>query len=264
MMKIGVVGCGNMSSALIPSIFENSDDLTFMTYTPSKCRAKSLASIVDGIYCENIEEIYNADILFLGHKPQQLLDVNKKFKNKKFKAVISILAGVSTDEIIKLYQTESVLRIMPNTPSLVGEGVNGLYFTPSFNNDLKIKLINIFEKFSLSPVFKDESKIDMITPFSGSGPAYIFEFARIFINKLESFGIDKDQAKKIVVKTFLGSSKMLDQSDLGPEVLRENVTSKNGVTYEALEIFKDNNLQTIFDKAIDRAYDRCIELKNGE
>ena len=109
-------------------------------------------------------------------------------------------------------------------------------------------------------VFESDDWIDRITPYSGSGPAYIFEVARIMCKELEDLGLDVVSAEKMVAHTIYGSAKMLVESNDSPKALRDNVTSKKGVTYEALQVFKDSDFPGIFKKALKAAYARAKEL----
>ena len=149
---------------------------------------------------------------------------------------------------------------MPNTPSKVGFGVNLVYanFSSEWLNQFKSDFSHCGDSFYLN----HEEEIDMITPFSGSGPAYIFEFSRIFEKKLSSFGFDSKLAREIIAKTFRGASEMLVLEEDDSETLRRNVTSKGGVTYEALKVFSDSGIEDVFFKAMDEALRRNEELKN--
>lgn len=259
-MKIAVLGCGNMASALIIPMRGKID---ICTYTPSKVKAIKLASKVNGQMYETISDLPDCDFYMIGCKPQQFEELAKELKGKipENSVIISLMAGVSVDYICTLLSHGPVVRTMPNTPSLVGKGVLALYANPQTSTTKSAEIIELFETGAEVYQFNSESKIDDITPFSGSGPAYIFEFARILTDKMTSMGVDADIAKKMIAETFAGAAEMLVTSKDSFEELRNNVTSKNGVTYEALKVFKDESLQDISNKAIDMALKRVKELK---
>lgn len=262
MKKIAILGCGNMAQAIILGLFKEGVELECHTYTPSFSKAEKLALDVKGIAYKSLKDIPECDYYMVGCKPQQFEELARELKNiiSKQATVVSILAGTTVSKIQELLDIKYVLRVMPNTPSLVGHGVNALYFSEEVSLGDKTFLTNMFDSFSKTFVFNKENEIDIITGFSGSGPAYIFEFANLMTKKMISMGIGESIAKEMVNHTFLGSSKLLVDSQNDAETLRNNVTSKNGVTYEALEIFKKYNMEAAFNDALDAAYNRSIEL----
>jgi len=262
-----ILGCGNMAQALVRGLFDQKMPFDFFTYTPSKTKAQELAKNVEGECVETLKGLPKCDYYMIACKPQQLEELVISLENQipKDAVIISILAGVTTNTLKSLFFNDNIVRIMPNTPSLVGHGVNAFYFTEELETEKKDIVLNAFSSFSEVFTFDKEEKIDVITGFSGSGPAYIFEFSRIMINKMMAMGVSEETASAMVKHTFLGASKLMVESEDNPETLRNKVTSKKGVTYEALEVFKEANIEKIFDHALDAAYTRSVELsKAGE
>ncbi|WP_417336501.1 pyrroline-5-carboxylate reductase [Halobacteriovorax marinus] len=255
-------GCGNMAQAIVEGMNKSSKELEYFLYTPSNTRAIELAKVVSGTHVADLSKIPECDFYMLSCKPQQFEELAKSIKGKlkPSATIISILAGTTTETISKSLGVSKVLRVMPNTPSLVGAGVNAFYFTDEVENEERHFLTDIFSGFSKVFTFEKEEEIDLITGFSGSGPAYIFEFSRILTEKMVSMGIARDIATEMIKWTFYGSSKLQLESSDSSEELRNKVTSKNGVTYEALEVFKGEGLEKIVDMAIDAAYNRAVEL----
>lgn len=260
-----VLGCGNMAQALVKGIYRQNPELRIFTYTPSHTRAIELAQVVSGTVVENLNEFPQADLVLIACKPQQFSDLADKLKAKlnKNSVVLSILAGIRSSVLKEKLQHSQIVRIMPNTPVLVNSGVNAFYFPSEDLNFSKHKIMQLFAACAKNFDFDDESKIDIVTPYSGSGPAYFFEIARIMIDDLVSKGFERNQATEIINHTILGAGKLLTESDESPEVLRNNVTSKKGVTFEALESFKENHLESIFQQALERALKRTNELANS-
>ena len=262
MKELTSFGCGNMAQAIIEGMFKEGASLSFSLYTPSNTRAIELAAKVSGTHFSSLQEVPRSDFYMISCKPQQLdeLAFNIKGKLNPDAVIISILAGTTTETIKSTLGVSKVLRVMPNTPSLVGAGVNAFYFSSEVSVSERSFLTEVFQSFSKVFTFDEEREIDVITGFSGSGPAYIFEFSRILIEKMTSMGIDKEIATEMIKWTFYGSSKLQLESDDSSEELRNKVTSKKGVTYEALEVFKESKFEKIVDKALDAAYTRSIEL----
>lgn len=257
-IRIGIFGCGNMASALSVGIRSHYPEVDFFLYNPSFFKSENLAKKVAGITIENISEMpEDLDWYLLGFKPQSLDDFHFNFKNDS--RIISILAGVSTKKLVEKFKTNNVVRLMPNTPSSLGLGANLIYFNSYFTNEEKIEINLLLE--SVGKIFKmqSESDLDMTTPFSGSGPALIFEVARIFEEKLLQMTDGRVPAKEIIAQTFLGSANLM-QSQLAFSDLRNQVTSKKGVTYEALKVLEENNIDDIFNKAFLAAHNRTLEL----
>ncbi len=255
-------GCGNMAQAIIEGMYKEKSPLDYFLYTPSNTKAVSLARAVHGTHVDNLSTLPSCDFYMLSCKPQQLGDLAQKIKGKlnPNAVVISILAGTTTETIKKELSIDKVLRVMPNTPSLVGAGVNAFYFSDEVLREERDFLTKLFESFSKVFTFDKESEIDVITGFSGSGPAYIFEFSRVLIEKMISMGIDREVATEMIKWTFYGSSKLQLESSDTSEELRNKVTSKKGVTFEALEVFKNSNFEKMVDTALDAAYNRSVEL----
>lgn len=261
-MKQLILGAGNMVQALVPPYIKASQNSDFSVYTPSGKSAVLFATENKiGTFEKDRREKF--DVLWLGMKPQQLLEAVKDFKKNisEETIIISLLAGTSTQEIESSFGSSRIIRIMPNTPAKVGLGVNATYMTdsvpPTFWQLFKVEFGasgKVFEQ-------KTEEDLDIITPYSGSGPAYFFEIIRIMTHDLSSRGIDKDMAKEMIALTMKGSAELCLNSSDDPEVLRNNVTSKGGVTFEALKVLKENNLEKIFVEAMNSALKRVSELK---
>lgn len=260
-MQLLTFGAGNMASALITPMADSFYDLTVTAYTPSKTRALALAEKTKGKVLDSLDSIPSSDFYFLSCKPQQIEDLAGQIRGKLDSngIVVSLLAGTTIKKLSELLDHQKIIRVMPNTPSLVGEGVSLVVAEGLDDSELgKVKELlgaagDVFE-------MESEDQLDRVTGYTGSGPAYLFEWARIFIQDLEKQGIAPQEAKQMIVDLFYGASKMMKESELSPEELRNNVTSKKGVTYEALEVFKAGDLQGLTNKALEAAYKRSKEL----
>ncbi len=262
-MDIGIVGCGKMISAVCEAINDHSDSLNFKTYSKTFNSAKELASKLDGQACEQLNELDNVDYLFLGCKPQQFLEVSnaiKKQLNLNNTVIVSILAGTSTESISKELQSQKVIRLMPSMPIKESMGISLFYFSSAFNQEQKSEFISLFKNCSSNFMLETQKQFDQITTISSSGAAYVYFFTSIFADKLKDFGLSELDAKNMAIQLFLGSSKLMSVSSDSLQSMIDSVTSKKGVTIEAIDTFKSLNLEDLVNSGIDNAYKRSRQL----
>jgi pyrroline-5-carboxylate reductase len=261
-MKVGVFGCGNMGTALALGIRHAFSNAEFYLFNPSVSKAKILSEKIDGNVITNIEAMpKDLDWYLIAFKPQSLDEF--QFDFSRASKIISVLAGVTTDKLRLKFGNDKIIRLMPNTPSAIGLGANLLFVPASISNLESLELDQLLKATGEVFLMKDENDLDLATAFSGSGPALLFEMARIFEEELTRMTDGRINSKKIIAQTFYGSSALMNSEkagDLSFEELRNQVTSKKGVTFEALEILRKNNLQDIFSQAFTAAYNRTIEL----
>ncbi|MBT4793245.1 MAG: pyrroline-5-carboxylate reductase [Halobacteriovoraceae bacterium] len=261
MRKIAVIGCGNMASPIVISMAKKFPNLEFHTYTPSKVKAISLAKNVGGVYHENLCEMNGMDIWLIACKPQQLNQLCLQLKGAlKGQNIISILASVNIEILKNCFASNQVIRIMPNTPSLIGQGIS-LLFT---KNETHKKFISFTEELfsSCGDVHKvsSERQFDELTAFSGSGPAYVFRFALGYFRKLQKLGYNDELARKLMDQLFKGASLLMLDSNESLEEMVSSVTSKGGVTIEAIEHLETNKLDQIISESIDQAITRGKQI----
>lgn len=259
-MRIGFFGCGNMGAALAHGFKKFDPAVEQYFFTPSKTKAQELAAQVNGHFVELVTEMpKDLDWYVLAFKPQSLTDFSFEFNNNS--KILSVLAGTGIEKLSKKFEVEKVARLMPNTPSGIGAGAN-LYFSP-FDSGSMVEMLKGLGKLF---IMKSETELDAMTAFSGSGPALIFEFARIFEKHMNAMAGENPEAREIIAQTFLGSAKLMENAiseGISFETLREQVTSKKGVTYEALNILEKNGLDNILGGAFVAAHKRTLELKKG-
>jgi len=264
---IGVIGCGNMASAIVKGIHQKFPEEKFLTYTPSRTRAVDLAKTVNGSVADGLKDFSQCEVIIIGCKPQQFDDLSMKlkeaadFKNTYF---ISIMAAIPLNFLQNSLEAHQVTRIMPNMPSLYGEGVSLMLHSKEVKKELKAKCEKYFAACSSVHEISDEDIFDKVTTVTGSGPAYVFQFAKTFSDQLEAWGLDRDEARKMVTQLFIGSAKHMEQSqEKSFSNLIDEVTSKGGVTIEAVNVFKENKLQDITSSALKAAYNRSVKMRLG-
>ena len=259
-MRIGFFGCGNMGTALAEGFKKNYPSIQQYFFTPGKDRARALAQKVDGHFVNFVVDMpKDLDWYILAFKPQSLSEFNFSFTPEA--KILSVLAGTGIETLEKKFQVKNIARLMPNTPSSVGAGAN-LFYSPFESSEME-KLLE-----ALGSVFKmkSEAELDAVTAFSGSGPALIFEYARLFEKHLGALAPGQEMAREIIAQTFLGSAMLMEKATkegVSFETLREQVTSKKGVTFEALAILEKNGLENIMGGAFTAAYKRTLEIKKG-
>ncbi len=259
-MKIGFFGCGNMGSAMAQGFKKNYPGVEQYFFTPSKTKAKELASSLGGTFVEfSVDMPKDLDWYILAFKPQSLNEFSFSFaENSK---LLSVLAGTGIDTLEKKFKIKQIARLMPNTPSSVGMGAN-LFYADFVALEMKKLLESLGKVFTM----KSEKELDTMTAFSGSGPAIVFEFARIFEKHLIALNGDNPLSREIIAQTFLGSAKLMEKAvseGVSFETLREQVTSKKGVTFEALQILEKNGVDQIMGGAFTAAFKRTLEIKKG-
>lgn len=263
---IGIIGCGNMASAIVKGIHQVYPDIKFLTFDPRLEASKKLASEVNGKAVEALAGLAEADSILIGCKPQhfsQLVDDLKGKFDLSSKHYISIMAAMPLETIKKALGSEKVTRVMPNTPMLYNEGVCLLLHSDGVTKKEEDLVEKCFSSVSKVHLMEDEESFDQVTTVSGSGPAYVFQFAKTMADKLESWGVEANEARDIVEELFIGASKLMSKRhDITLDELIDQVTSKGGVTIEAVKVYRENNLTKISSDALDAAFKRSQELTN--
>ncbi len=203
-------------------------------------------------------------ILVLAVKPQTYPNIAEKIKQHLVKGsvtVVSIMAGITLDELQKL--TPRSVRLMPNTPALVGEGMT-VACNPRLERSARNTITKLFETAGRVVWVEDEALMHGATAVSGSGPAYVYAFMEAFENAARKIGMPHDVARQLVVQTVLGAAQMAKLSDEEPMLLRRNVTSPKGTTEAALNrLLHEGKFMQLMEEAVEAAYNRSKELAEG-
>ena len=261
--EIGIIGAGIMGEALLVAISKAGVSAANIAISDKRQERTSELSQKYGCAVVSAEDIsIQAKNILLVVKPQDmdalLEGIGKKISSGQ--RVISFAAGKKTS-LIERYLSEgvAVLRVMPNTPMSVGVGASAIS-AGKFATDADTKAVEELLKASGKTIVVDESLQDAVTATSGSGPAYFFRFVEAMIAGARELGLSESDAKTLVIQTIAGASEMLKQDGASPTKLRENVTSPNGTTFAALQVFEANDLEGIIKKAMTAARDRSQEL----
>ena len=264
-MRWAILGCGQMSSALVLGT-QGSEDFSgenFFCFNPIVERAQDLADQIGGSYYSRWEELPAADIYLLGCKPQHFKDLASSIHASlpATASLLSIMAGVSV-EIVRgqLGSQRAVVRVMPNRAALLGMGVHALFCSSNTSDDLLSEVERFIGASGEIFLFDSEEMIDRITGVSGSGPAYLFKLAEELAAKLVEMGISRRTANLMVAQTLLGASTMLVNNPHDANQLKDSITSKGGVTQAALEVLDRGGFDQLISSALDAAYQRTKEL----
>ena len=261
--EIGIIGAGIMGEALLVATSKAGISAASIAISDKRQERTLELSQKYGCAVLSTEDIsIQAKNILLVVKPQDmdalLEGIGKKISSGQ--RVISFAAGKKTSLIEKyLGESVAVLRVMPNTPMSVGVGASAIS-AGKFATDADTKAVEELLKASGKTIVVDESLQDAVTATSGSGPAYFFRFVEAMIAGARELGLSESDAKTLVIQTIAGASEMLKQDGASPTKLRENVTSPNGTTFAALQVFESNDLETIIKKAMRAARDRSQEL----
>jgi pyrroline-5-carboxylate reductase len=194
-------------------------------------------------------------------KPQQFKEaaselalVLKSLANKPL--CLSVAAGIKTADMAKWLGHQRIIRAMPNTPALIGEGMTGLFADSNISAADQSLASSICEAVGKIVWVNSEKQMDDITAVSGSGPAYVFAFLESLEKAAIAQGLSQEQARLLAIQTLQGAAKLAAQSSESPATLRERVTSKGGTTYAALTVLEQESWANIMMKAVAAASDR--------
>jgi pyrroline-5-carboxylate reductase len=260
---IAFIGGGNMASAIIGGLLRQGLQPSQITVvepfadTAAKLQqdfgitalphADSALSLVDLVVWAVKPQVFNqAAIPVMPFTPSALH--------------LSVAAGIRTDSIARWVGSDRVVRCMPNTPALVGQGITGLFACPSVTADDKTLVELIIGTTGQYLWLEQESHLDAVTALSGSGPAYVFYFLEAMTQAGVGMGLTTEQAHTLAVATFSGASSLAAASKDAPEVLRQRVTSKGGTTYAAITSLDQAGVKTSFVLAMQAAELRAREL----
>jgi pyrroline-5-carboxylate reductase len=268
--KITFIGAGNMASSIISGLIKDGypSDSICASQPNIEATDKLVTQFSIKSSQDNNASATWADVIVLAVKPQimaqvcqALSDAGIDFSNK---LVLSIAAGISVKRLQSILGEHTpVIRIMPNTPSLLQKGMAGLFASKEVNTENKNYAGQLMQAVGEMIWVEKESMIDAVIATSGSAPAYFFLFMEAMQAKAQQMGFSEEQARQLVLQTALGSAEMVKSNpDISIGKLRENVTSKDGSTAAALNTFNESGLTETVAKAMQAAADRGAEMES--
>lgn len=262
---VAFIGAGNMARCVIAAMVKAgypADNII----AANRSEPKLTALAADfGIHTtlDNIEAVKKADVIVLAVKPQMMQDVCSALIEAApeiaEKLFVTLAAGISCARYQQWLGQVRLVRAMPNTPSLVGLGVTGL-FPSGCSNYEKAFVDHMFSGTGMNVWLTDEAQIDHVIAVTGSSPAYFFYFMQAMQQVAEQLGFASNEAKHMIAQTALGAATMALSSDHSFEQLRAQVTSKGGTTHEAICTFEHQGLEKMVSDAMYAAIKRAQEM----
>lgn len=264
MNKIGFIGTGNMGTAIIKGIagsdISGSTEIYAFDINSEKLAELKKYNVKP---CNDIAETVSvSDIVFLAVKPQMMEQILSEVKPAMTseKVIVSIAAGISDTYIeSKTVENAKVILVMPNTPLLLGEGASALSKSDSVSDEEFETVLGIFKSCGKAEVISKD-KMKEIIAINGSSPAFIYLFAKGFIDYAVKEGIDRKTAENLFVQSLIGSAKMITDSGYSIDELIKMVSSPGGTTLAGLDRLYEGNLLKVIDNACESCTKRAYEL----
>lgn len=262
-LNIGVIGCGKMAYAILAGLNNHRDKYARILVNDVDTGRSQLFQKEFGAESVSAREVISAsNMVILAVKPAQVESVLSEAADaiSPDKMVVSIAAGVKTATIERCISAHCpVIRVMPNTPALVGKGMSAVCAGKRTGTEQLQVVCELFESIG-SVVVVDEKYMDAVTAISGCGPAYFYLIAEAMINSAVNIGLDANMARKLVLETMQGSVSTMQISDRHPAQLRDDVSSPGGSTIAAVRKLEENGIRKAFFDAVEAACRRSVEL----
>ncbi|MFH1799169.1 MAG: pyrroline-5-carboxylate reductase [Candidatus Omnitrophota bacterium] len=263
--SIGIIGCGNMGSAIASALAEKGTiSLRDMSLYDKDTRKRDILAEKTGCRKRDLFDLVkSSEILIVAIKPRDFDELAESIARniRTTQTIVSVMAGIKIHAIAeKLGKDLAIARAMPNMSAFVRESMTCVSFNAKVQNENGI--LSIFA--SIGRVLEiEECFMDAVTALSGSGPAYFFYLADAMIKAGRETGLDKKIAEELVIQTFYGSAALMRDSGGTPEDLIEKVASKGGTTETALKVFDEKRVKDAVKEAVAKAKKRAEELSRG-
>ena len=267
--SIAVVGCGAMGEAMVKGLLRGKivEPGQIIASNPRQERCDELEERY-GIRTEtdNRAAVRDASMVVIGVKPQYFHEVATGLKGavSAETLVVSIIAGIKIQQIEKALGTPAVVRVMPNTPGQIGKGISVWTASPAVDSAAREQARTLLGALGVEEYVKHESKLDMATALSGTGPTYVFLIMEAMIDAGVHMGFSRRRATKLVIETMRGSVEYAASNTHHPAQLRNQVTSPGGTSAAAMYELERGRLRTVLTDAIWAAYRRSVELGGDE
>ena len=262
-VRLAFIGGGNMAGAILGGLIRQglAPKQVVVIEPFAETAAKLQKDLNVEVHAVASAVLADADLVVWAVKPQVFKEAALPVATFTQKALhLSVAAGIRSDSIARWLQTDRVVRSMPNTPALVGQGITGLFSRAGVSAQDKQLVEKALQSTGEWLWVKQESDLDVVTALSGSGPAYVFYFLEAMTEAGVKMGLSKEQAYHLATATFGGATHLARQSTDAPEILRQRVTSKGGTTYAALTSMAEDHVKEAFVKAMLAAQKRAGEL----
>ncbi len=263
--KIGFIGCGKMASAIIKGVISSgflpAENLKGSEVNNEIAQLAKQRLGID-VITDNKELAHCSDIIFVATKPNYASNVLEEIKGELTpdKLLVSICAGVSTSKIEKIIGKQRVVRVMPNTPAMVLEGMSGVCKGAYASEDDAQFVVELLSNIGKA-IEVTEEQIDIVTAISGSGPAFFYKVMEDMARAGEKLGLDYEKSLMLAVQTAIGSAKMVMQrGEIPVQTLIDNVATKGGCTFVGITVMNEENSEKLFYDVIEQTTKKASEL----
>jgi pyrroline-5-carboxylate reductase len=266
-VRLGIIGGGAMGEAIIASVtaaaVAEAGEISVFDVAAARQTYLRQTYAVEAA-ADARSAVHGADLVLLAVKPQEFEKAAAATGGIGGATAVSIMAGVPIARIRKALGTDAVVRAMPNTPAQISEGMTVWTATAAVSETARAGVRRVFGALGREAYVPEEKYLDMATALSGSGPAYVFLFIEALIDAGVHLGLSRDLATAMALQTVAGSARYAEQSGRLPGELRAQVTSPGGTTAAALRIFEASGFRSAVLEAVIAAYERSLELGEGE
>ena len=262
--RIAFIGAGNMATSLIGGLLAQGFPASHICASDpgAEQRAKVAAEHGIELFDNNADAVANANVVVLAVKPQMMKVVCQALAPslQPGQLIVSIAAGITCASLTAWLGDVALVRCMPNTPSLLRQGVSGLYANALVSAPQRQQAEQLLSAVGLALWLDEEQLIDAVTAVSGSGPAYFFLLVEAMIAAGEQLGLPRATAAQLTQHTALGAARMVTESEVDAAELRRRVTSPGGTTEAAINRFQAGGFEALVQQALNAAASRSAEL----
>ena len=263
MRRIVFIGGGNMAGAIIGGLLKQGLGEDSVNVVEPDAAQRDRLRTEYGVSSQERADarLAKCDLAVWAVKPQAFAAAAQACAQHLQSALqLSVMAGIRVAAISRAMATERVVRAMPNTPALIGQGIAALYACDAVNAAERSRAERVLGAVGSTLWVVREEDLDAVTALSGSGPAYVFYFAEAMVQAAQEMGLSAEQGRKLALATFSGAAALASASPESLAALRERVTSKGGTTYAALTSLEQSGVQSAFIAALKAAQRRAREL----
>ncbi len=266
-MRLVIIGGGNMGGAILVSLLKSAslspEDILLIESDEDK--RQKIANATGCCTQTEIDVVVRSyEMILIAVKPQSSSPVMELLAQWLLPehVVISVMAGISLKTMRDTLGQYRLVRVMPNIPTLIGEGMSVFFASDKVGNEERDWVKIIFNSCGSCFEAKNEDAIDGATAISGSGPGYLFYFAEQMLLSANELGFNEEEANALVQKTFRGATLLWESQQVSPETLRQQVSSPGGTTLAALNYFQSNKVGEVIQEGMRQAYQRAKELSS--
>jgi len=261
-VSLAFIGGGNMATAIIGGLLKQGFAASRIgVLDPTESARQRMGALGVNTLAAPDASLQAATLVVWAVKPQQFKEAALNCAPHTSGALhYSVMAGLRTDDMARLLGTSRIVRAMPNTPALVGQGMTGLYARPEVSTHERSLIDALVAPTGQSLWLAQESDLDAVTAVSGSGPAYVFYVLEAMIDAAVQLGLSAEQGRTLALATLGGATELAKQSSDTPATLRQNVTSKGGTTHAAISTMEAAGVKDTLMAAMTAAHQRAGEL----